>query len=196
MNSTPATSSLWPTPEELNQQADELGERLTSQLEKADSIQGLLVDLTARGIEVLRRAFSVPKPFHGYLVVALSPAGPTRQEDLLELLNLRDEYQGDNFSLELRLLPLPSGVTATTRHAIMPPSSLLLRNSSNQSCSLWLGSNGDLDTHRPYHCASLNLLVPLTPLQADSWQHQFDYVAAKSAPLQSVDRELHVQKRF
>jgi hypothetical protein len=186
MNQTPATSSLWPSPKELHQQVDDIENRLTCHLEQADSIQGLLIDLTARGINVLRRAIGAQKPFKGYLVVALTPAGPTRQEDLLELLNLRDEYQGDNFSLELRLLPLPSGVTAITRHAIMPPSSLLLRNSRNQTCSLWLGSNGDLDTHRPYHCASLNLLVPLTPLLADSWQHQFDYVAAKSAPLQAT----------
>jgi hypothetical protein len=185
MSSPPATSSIWPSPKELNQQTDDRLERLTSHLEQADSLQGLLVDLTARGIDVLRRAIGGQKPFKGYLVVALTPAGPTRQEDLLELLNLRDEYQGENFSLELRLLPLLSGVTATTRHAIMPPSSLLLRNSRNQTCSLWLGSNGDLDTHRPYHCASLNLLVPLTPLLADSWQHQFDYVAAKSAPLRA-----------
>lgn len=184
MNQAPAVTSLWPSPKELHQRADDLEERLTSHLEQADSLQGLLIDLTARGINLLRRAIGAQKPFKGYLVVALTPAGPTRQEDLLELLNLRDEYQGDNFSLELRLLPLPSGVSATTRHAIMPPSSLLLRNSRNQTCSLWLGSNGDLDTHRPYHCASINLLVPLTPLLADSWQHQFDYVAAKSAPLQ------------
>jgi hypothetical protein len=151
---------------------------------------GLLVDLTKEGINTLRAELGKKEKFSGTLVVALSPACPTRKEDLLELLNLRDEFQGDQFQLQLRLLPLPSGVRSDARYSVIPPSSLLLRDSASGESWIWMGSNGDLDTHRPYHTASLNVLLLAPPLVADLWRRQFDYITVKAAPLKPASIEI------
>lgn len=190
MSEIPFAPYLWPDPRHLESLAESPGGRLTDCLAQCDTVMGLLVDLTSEGVHTLRQVLLQKKRFTGSLVVALSPACPTRKEDLLQLLNLRDEFQGDDFRLQLRLLPLPGGVTSAARHAVLPPSSLFLQDSGTGQAWIWLGSNGDLDCHRPYHTASINLLLPAPPLVGDLWLRQFDYVGVRAAPLKAESIEI------
>lgn len=136
---------IWPDARHLEGGTDEVGSSLWTCLANSDRALGLLVDLTATGIARLKTALAEKESFSGTLVIALSPACPTR----------------------------------TSRHAVCPPSCLLLQSSSSQQSWLWLGGNGDLDEHRPYYPASLNLLLPVSGLTVNLWCRQFDSIAGE-----------------
>lgn len=175
----------WPDALYLEGQKEQVDSSLGDCLEQSDRMLGILVDLTAKGVDLLKKVLSRKEHYTCTFIVALSPACPTRESDLQQLLHLQDEFQDDDRRLHLRLLPLPSGVTHKARHSIMPPSSLLMQNSRTGQSRLWLGSNGDLDEFRPYHTASLNLLLPVSASMLSQWCRHFDYVTVKAAPLKA-----------
>tara|TARA_B110001469_G_scaffold125613_1_gene141402 strand:- start:8474 stop:10132 length:1659 start_codon:yes stop_codon:yes gene_type:complete len=190
MSTDPRAPHQWPDALHLEGKCDEVDTSLWNCLKQCDRMLGTLIDLTTSGVEALKEVLAVKATFSGTLVIALSSACPTREEDLRQLLHLQDEFQGDGIKLQLRLLPIPSGVTHSARHSVSPPSGLLLQNSKTGQSWLWLGSNGDLDLHRPYHTASLNILLPASALLVDQWCKQFDYVAAKAAPLKAESLQI------
>jgi hypothetical protein len=175
----------WPDALYLEGQREEVDSSLQACLAGCDRMLGIFIDLTAQGVSMLKRVLAAKERYSGTFIVALSPACPTRESDLHQLLHLQDEFQGEDRQLQLRLLPLPSGVTEKARHSVSPPSSLLLQNSKTGQSWLWLGSNGDLDEYRPYHTGSLNLLLPVSATVVGQWCRHFDYVTVKAAPLKA-----------
>jgi hypothetical protein len=148
----------------------------------ADLISGLLVGAADGTVRWLRELCRMEMPRSLSLVVALAPAGPTRETHLRALLDLQEAFGSGNRKITVRLLPLASEHTGDTGRPVSPPTVLLAHQSNSGRTVMTVGSVGD-GGHDPYSLASVNLVFEPDDSLRDAWRRWFQFVLSNAAPL-------------
>ena len=150
---------------------------------EADLISGVLVDVTKETLNWLHDLLSRNPARRIRLVVVVSPACPTREEHLRELLKL-SESQGTekSSSLEVRILMMSASYGEDCRHAVLPPTTIQAHDSKSGETWTCVGSVGD-SGHGPVFTGSLNLVFRSDPALRSAWRKWFQYILSSAAPL-------------
>lgn len=155
-----------------------------SHIEEADLINGVLVGTADKTVEWLSALLKKEGKRRILLVVIVYPAGPTRQEHLLNLQTLQNRPSGTDQELEVRVLPVERAFGHDFERMTMPPSVLQAIDSNRDKTWLCIGSVGDVGQDEA-HVASFNVVFEPDNGLRDHWRRWFQYLFSDSAPLTS-----------
>jgi hypothetical protein len=155
-----------------------------SLIEEADLINGMLVNTSDKAVEWLNTLLKKDGKRRILLVVIVYPAGPTRQEHLLNLQNLQNRLPGTEQELEVRILPVSRAFGHDFEKMIMPPSVLQAIDSQRGKTWFCIGSVGDFGQDEA-HISSFNMVFEPDDGLRDHWRRWFQYLLSSSASLTS-----------
>lgn len=149
----------------------------------ADLISGVLVDVTGGTFAWLEDLLCRNPARRIRLVVVISPACPTRQEDLRACLKLAESHRTEKGGpLDVRVLAMSAYYGKDCRHAVLPPTTIQAHNSKSGEIWTCIGSVGD-SGHGPVFTGSLNLVFRSEPALRNAWRKWFQYLQGSAAPL-------------
>ena len=151
-------------------------------LRSCDLIAGLIVGASDPTVKWLDGLFHEGRNRRASLVVALFPAGPTREEHLLSLKLLQSQVTAADRFLEIRIVAASRAFSSDFEKPILPPTTLLAHDTSTGKSWLCIGSvaNVGKDEVRP---ASFNAVFQPDDALRDQWRRWFQYVFSCAAPL-------------
>lgn len=151
---------------------------------ESDLINGVLVGTADKTVEWLSTLLKKEGKRRILLVVIVYPAGPTRQEHLLDLQALQNTAPGTDQELEVRVVPVARAFGRDFEKMIMPPSVLQAIDSHRNKTLLCIGSVGDFGQDEA-HIASFNVVFEPDDGLRDHWRRWFQYLFSSSVSLTS-----------
>jgi hypothetical protein len=149
----------------------------------ADLISGVLVDVAEGTLRWLEELLGMNPVRRIRLVVAISPACPTREEHLRAMLELMEFYgEPTECPLDVRILTMSAYYGEDCRHSVLPPTTIQAHDSKSGETWTCIGSVGD-SGHGPVFTGSLNLVFRSDPALRNAWRKWFQYLQGSAARL-------------
>jgi hypothetical protein len=151
-------------------------------ISSADLISAVLVGVDDSAIRWIQNLSSSQTPVTLFVVVVLSPAGPTREEHLRALTFLQAGVAKTNTKFEVRILPMDRLYGNDSERFPLPPTAIQAHNRETGEALMCIGSAGDAG-HDPIRIGSLNFVFHTDCALRDQWRRWFQFVYECAAPL-------------
>lgn len=151
---------------------------------RSDKLIGIISDLSDEGTNWLKALLVSKQKVHCCLVVLLYPACPTREAHLLALKSAQNELNLEDHRIDIRLLPVEMVYNDNVFRSRLPPSSLCLICSQDDTAYINTGSVGDFGK-ASLEPTSLNICFQPDKLLLDSWMKWFDLIFYGAVPISS-----------
>ncbi len=138
-------------------------------IEEAKSVAGLVSPIDHEGCEWLRTMIEAKRDRDWNIILAVYGGCHTRERDLLDLMNLQENYESVNFKVKA----FGVATAATTSMA-------LIDNAGNVTIAIGNSPNFGFKDKETHH---LNMVLNPEAILTSQWKSWFDWVWEGSAPL-------------